>query len=146
MKIGGTILIERPVGDVFDFVADTRNEPLYNPRMRSVERTSSGPIGVGSRFRCLAAGWGQVAPMTVELTAYDRPHRLASLTRLANMRIEGSLTFDTVPGGTLMSWRWDVIPQGSMRHLGLLLRWAGNRQERAIWTGLKRLLEGKTAA
>ena len=31
-KIEGEILIGRPVEEVFDFVADSRNEPQYNPR------------------------------------------------------------------------------------------------------------------
>ena len=30
-KIEGQILIGRPVEEVFDFVADSRNEPQYNP-------------------------------------------------------------------------------------------------------------------
>jgi hypothetical protein len=47
-RINGSILIRRPVEQVFDFVADERNEPVYNPQMRSVEKTTSGPIGVGT--------------------------------------------------------------------------------------------------
>ena len=35
--IDGEIVIERPVGDVFDFVADERNEPRFNSRMSRVE-------------------------------------------------------------------------------------------------------------
>jgi hypothetical protein len=30
-KIEGQILIRRPVDEVFDFVADSRNEPSFNP-------------------------------------------------------------------------------------------------------------------
>jgi hypothetical protein len=36
-NIEGNILIGRPVEDVFDFVADSRNEPSYNPAMTSIE-------------------------------------------------------------------------------------------------------------
>ena len=32
--IEGEIVITRPVEEVFDFVADERNEPRYNPHMR----------------------------------------------------------------------------------------------------------------
>ena len=32
-RIEGELLIERPVEVVFDFVADERNEPYFNPRM-----------------------------------------------------------------------------------------------------------------
>ena len=32
-RINGEIIIERPADAVFDFCADERNEPRYNPRM-----------------------------------------------------------------------------------------------------------------
>jgi hypothetical protein len=43
------------VEEVFDFVADERNEPRYNPRMLSAEKTSDGPIGIGT-FESVPAG------------------------------------------------------------------------------------------
>jgi hypothetical protein len=49
-NVNGEILIERPVEEVFDFVADQRNEPIYNPRMQQSEKITDGPIGVGTRF------------------------------------------------------------------------------------------------
>src|SRR6266516_3997212 len=48
VRIEGEIVINRPVEDVFDFVADERNEPRYNPQMRRAEQISDGPIGIGS--------------------------------------------------------------------------------------------------
>jgi hypothetical protein len=46
--IEGAIVINRPVEEVFDFVADERNEPRYDLRMRRAEQISDGPIGVGT--------------------------------------------------------------------------------------------------
>jgi hypothetical protein len=54
--VEGEILIGRPVAEVFDFVADERNEPRYNPRMLRAEKLSTGPIGVGTRFRAEMRG------------------------------------------------------------------------------------------
>ena len=62
-RVSGEILIERPVEEVFDFVADQRNEPIYNPRMLQSEKITDGPIAsardsarrqdqVGERWRC----------------------------------------------------------------------------------------------
>ena len=48
IRIEGEIIINRPPEEVFDFIADERNEPLYNPRMRHAEQISNGPIGVGT--------------------------------------------------------------------------------------------------
>jgi hypothetical protein len=43
VKIDGSTVIARPVEDVFDFVADERNEPKYNPRMIRAEKVTPGP-------------------------------------------------------------------------------------------------------
>ena len=48
-KIEGEILIGRPAEEVFDFVADSRNEPSFNPAMAGVELLTPLPIGVGTR-------------------------------------------------------------------------------------------------
>jgi hypothetical protein len=50
-RVEGEIIIHRPVEEVFDFVADERNEPRYNPRMLDVQLICDAPIGVGTRFR-----------------------------------------------------------------------------------------------
>ena len=42
-KIEGEILIDRPVEEVFDFVADQSNEPQYNPQMVQAEKITPGP-------------------------------------------------------------------------------------------------------
>lgn len=59
VMIVGSIDIDRPVEEVFDFVADQTNEPLYDPQMISSTRTTDGPLGVGTPFpgaRAAAAG------------------------------------------------------------------------------------------
>jgi hypothetical protein len=46
-RIEGEILIYQPVDVVFDFVADSRNEPLFNPAMAGVELLTPLPLGWG---------------------------------------------------------------------------------------------------
>jgi hypothetical protein len=144
-RIEGEIVIHRAVNEVFDFVADERNEPRYNPRMLRAEKISPGPIGLGTRFRAEMAAMRRTAEMTTEFTAYERPARLGSSTRLSTMDIEGTLTFDPVPGGTRMRWSWALEPRGLLRLMTPLLVRIGRRQEQAIWAGLKRLLEAQGA-
>jgi len=51
MALGeGELIIDRPVHEVFDFIADERNEPRYNRRMLRAKQISEGPIGVGRGF------------------------------------------------------------------------------------------------
>jgi hypothetical protein len=68
-RIEGDVVINRPVEEVFDFVADQRNEPRYNPRMLRAEKISPGPIGLGTRFRAETRTMRGSAEMTIECTA-----------------------------------------------------------------------------
>jgi hypothetical protein len=140
-RVEGEIVIKRPVEEVFDFVADERNEPRYNPHMLRSEKLTPGPIGVGTRFSAEMATVRGSAPMTIEFTVYERPRLLALTARLSKMDIEGSLSFDPVPEGTRMRWSWEIEPRGFLRLFGLLVARLGRRNEQIIWTSLKRLLE-----
>ena len=81
--------------------------------------------------------------MRSELTGYRRPAWLASRTTMAQADIAGTLNFEPVPGGTRMRWAWVVRPKGASRLLTPLISRIGRRQERAIWTGMKRYLEAQ---
>jgi uncharacterized protein YndB with AHSA1/START domain len=105
-RIEGEILINRPVEEVFDYVADSRNEPSFNPAMAGVELLTPLPIGQGTRFRA-RMGWAGTQ-MLVELTEFDRPHRLGSRTTSSMMQTSGALTFAADGDVTVMSWDWQV--------------------------------------
>jgi carbon monoxide dehydrogenase subunit G len=138
-KISGQIHITAPVEQVFDTVADTRNESSYNPDMRDVELLTPQPIGLGTRFRAVMGKGGM--EMLVELTDFDRPRRLGSRTTSSMMETSGTMTFAAHGDGTLMSWDWQVHPKGLLRALGPAFGPLGGRMEHKIWSGLKRHLE-----
>ena len=139
--IRGQIEIARPIEEVFDFVADETNEPRYNDDMVRCEKVTPGPIGVGTRYEAEMKSTGAAA-MTVEVTGYERPHRLESTAHIeGTMDIRGAMTFEATAGGTLMSWEWDVEPHGCMKLLGPFITRMGSRNEERIWTSLKALLE-----
>ena len=81
-KVSGSIIIERPVDEVFDFVVDERNEPLYNKELLSSKKLTEGPIGVGTRFRAAHQQGRHPVEMLVEITDLQRPNRVASRTTM----------------------------------------------------------------
>lgn len=137
--ITGQIRIAAPLEQVFDTVADSRNEPSFNPDMTDVELLTPLPIGRGTRFRAHMGKAGM--EMLVELTEYERPHRLGSRTTSSMMETTGALTFTADGGATVMGWDWQVRPKGWHRIIGPLFGPLGGRMERSIWTGLKHKLE-----
>lgn len=139
--VEGEIIIKRSTEEVFDFVADERNEPLYNREMVRSELISEEPIGRDSRFWAELSMRGRPVEMTIKFTTFDRPRLLGSSSQLSNMRIEGVLTFESVPEGTRMHWSWNLHPKGFLKLMEPMIAWTGRRQEKTIWTGLKRYLE-----
>jgi uncharacterized protein YndB with AHSA1/START domain len=146
MLVEGEIVIKRPIEEVFDFVADERNEPQYNPRMSVAEKVTDGPVGIGTKFHSVMSSRGGPAEMTIEFTQFDRPHRIVETIQVSNvMVIDGELRFEPVTEGTKMTWLWELHPRGVYKLLGPIIRRTGERQELTVWTGLKELLESPPA-
>jgi hypothetical protein len=82
------------------------------------------------------------AEMTIEITGYDRPGRLASSTQVSTMDINGELTFAAVREGTRLRWSWDVDTVRCSKLLAPVVARLAERQEQRIWTNLKQVLEG----
>lgn len=151
-RIEGDIVIRRPIEEVFDFVADERNEPRYNHQMAAAELLTPEPIGPGSRFHAELRMRGRPIDMTTEFIRFERPRVLGLSSQWLPrgwhgrpMRTDGALTFEPVPAGTCMRWCWQVASPGPMKLIAPLVVVLGRRQERHIWGRLKRLLEERVA-
>jgi hypothetical protein len=140
-RIAGSITIDAPVGEVFDLVADERNEPKYNPRILRAEKVTEGPVGTGARFVAEPKSMGAKGAMTLEVLGYERPHRLHNVVRSSYLHADGTLTFEEVADGTRLSWDWEMDLVGPMRLLSPLLAAVGPRWERRNWVGLKEYVE-----
>jgi len=145
-KVHGQIFIARPREAVFDFVADERNEPSYNPRMTRMVMTTPEPIHEGSRFEGSVTSRGRDVDFSLEFTEFSRPSSLRSRTVMSSGQVLGGLTFEQVDGGTHMTWSWEIRLSGFTRLFAPLVRYLGKRQELGIWTSLKDLLENMDSA
>jgi hypothetical protein len=111
--------LDQRTEQVFDFLVDFTNEPAWNPECLEVEKTSSGPIGTGSTYRGRMRGVGEVS---MELTAYERPVRFATVER--SWAATGSFEFRLTPHGdqTHVEVRMGLQPRGLMRLLQPVMR------------------------
>ena len=139
--IAGEIMIDAPVDEVFDMVADERNEPRYNPRIVRAEKVTDGAVGRGARFVAEPKSMGAKGAMTLEVLEYDRPHRLHNVVRSSYLQVDGTLTFEEVDGGTRLRWDWDMGLVGPTRVLSPVLAVIGPSWERRNWVGLKEYME-----
>ena len=131
-------VVNRPVEEVFDFLADVRNEAAWNPRVVRIDKTSDGPIGAGTTFHGLYKGIG---PLRTELVEYERPGRLSFRSRGPRMRITGTFVLSTAQGESSVGLNADLEPQGPFRFIAPLMAPLIKRQNAAAATRLRQALE-----
>ncbi len=131
-------VVNRPVEEVFDFLADIRNEAAWNPRVVRIDKTSDGPIGAGSTFHGMYKGIG---PLYTELVEYERPRRLSFRSRGPRMRIAGTFVLSAVQGESNVALNAELEPQGLFRFMTPLMVPLIKWQNAAASARLKQALE-----
>ena len=81
--------------------------------------------------------------MVHEITAYERPQRLAGRTIIGSIGVQSTETFDSVPGGTHFRWIWELEARGLFKLLSPLVARRMGRNLDTLLTNIKRLLEAE---
>ena len=131
-------VVNRPVEEVFDFLADVRNEAAWNPRVVRIDKTSDGSIGTGTTFYGLYKGIGA---LRTELVAYERPERLSFRSSGPRMRIAGQFALSAVQGKSSVRLDADLKLQGLFKVLAPLMTSLIKRQNAAAAIRLEQALE-----
>src|SRR5215203_5683848 len=138
-----TVIIERPVEEVFGFVLDLTNIPSTDPSVRSVEKTSEGPIEAGSTFlmRQEAPPMGKVREATVRYTAVEPDRNIEFEAMVGPISPTARLTFEQANGETRVRFRGEPNPVGPLKVLSPLISRQGQRMWDKRLAGLKSTLE-----
>jgi Polyketide cyclase / dehydrase and lipid transport len=81
----GSAVIDRPINDVFAFLADGTNDPKFSPRVQEIGKTTDGPIGVGTVFESKVKDAGMTTSRRFELTTFEAPTKIRWTERSKNM-------------------------------------------------------------
>ncbi|UXX91792.1 SRPBCC family protein [Streptomyces sp. AD2-2] len=71
-----TTVINRPVEEVFAFLAEGTNDPKFSPRVQEITKTPEGPTAVGTVFTSTVKDAGMKTGRTFRITEYEAPHRI----------------------------------------------------------------------
>src|SRR3954466_15670775 len=80
----GTTVIDRPIDEVFAFLADGTNDPKFSPRVQEIRKTTDGPVGVGTVFVSTVKDAGMKSNREFELTEFQQPTRIRWTERSKN--------------------------------------------------------------
>jgi uncharacterized membrane protein len=105
--------VRRPAAEVFDRMADLRNEPSWNSRVTRVELLSDEPIAQGSRFVVTNRGRDHETVISV----YEPSGRLRFDVSGAQMDLTVTCEFVEASGETSLTETFDVRPKGVLKLL-----------------------------
>ncbi|MFJ3233958.1 SRPBCC family protein [Streptomyces sp. NPDC086787] len=71
-----TAEIDRPMDEVFAFLADGRNDPEFSPRVLRIERVPDAPTAVGTVFRSTVKDAGMKTAREFRITEFQAPTRI----------------------------------------------------------------------
>ena len=109
-----TITINQPLAEVFTFVADGRNAKHWRSGVLDVDLVSGQ--GLGARYSQGVKGpGGRRIPADYEITAYEPNQKLAFRAIAGPIRPEGSLTFEGIGTGTVLTFELHAALSGWKR-------------------------------
>lgn len=79
-----TTTINKPIAEVFAFLADGTNDKKFSPRVQEIEKTTDGPVGVGTVFKSTVKDAGMKSSREFELTEFEQPSKIRWSERSKN--------------------------------------------------------------
>ena len=138
-----TITIDRPVDEVWDYVLDTRNDPVWITNVVDVGRGADAPVEVGLEIEETYKFLGVRLPMTLKVTEHEPPRRSAIEFSNGPVSGRGSYQFDAVDGGTRFTMTMDTDAHGFFKLAEPVFARMARRDVAASLGNLKDILEAR---
>lgn len=136
-----SIVINRPVEEVFAFLSNPENNPKWSSLTKEVQITSAGPIGMGTTYRSVATFLGRRIESDVKFTEYEPNRSFAQKSTSGPVPVENRVTFERVEGGTQVTSHQVAEVGGFFKVAEPLLVSMVKRQFEADLANLKDLME-----
>lgn len=75
-RFEATVDVDRPVAEVFAFLADGENDTKFSPRVQEISRTPAGPTEVGTVFRSTVKDAGMTTQREFRISELVAPTRI----------------------------------------------------------------------
>jgi uncharacterized protein YndB with AHSA1/START domain len=116
--IKASVELDRPVEEVFDYVADSTNDPVWCKHVLECEQTQGNVPALGATYRAIHKPGPKATELTLEVIEIDRPQRIAWR--------------QTDEAGTfIVSYDLEALPGGRTRL---------NQTDGTSWNGIFRVL------
>jgi hypothetical protein len=104
LKFNVDIVIEKPIEEVFRFVAKGENGSLWNSAVKDVKKISEGPVNVGTKYRMMRELPSGRVEKTYQVVEYEE---------------NKNLSIKIISGPTPFLYRYSFKPAGYATELSL---------------------------
>jgi carbon monoxide dehydrogenase subunit G len=136
-----TVIIQRPVEDVFAFLADFENVPKWNYAIIETRKISPGPVGVGTAYRQTRSVPSR-SEEGFEVTVFEPARRLEVQGQIGPFKARTSYLLAPAGSGTRLA---NAVELESSGLLAVVTPLATSRVKHAVAANLdklRQLLEG----
>jgi uncharacterized membrane protein len=141
-----SVVINRPVDEVFAYVDDIGNASQWQSYVLEVEQTSEGPKGVGTTERGAMQFLGRRIEFAAEITEHEPNRRIKDKITAGPMLVEHSITLEPVEVGTRLTLVAEGETGGFFRLAEPIVARIFQRDVEANLANLKDILEAQAEA
>jgi hypothetical protein len=96
-----SVEIDRPVEEVFAFLADGTNDPKFSPRVQQITKSPEGPTAVGTVFTSTVKDAGMKSNRVFKITEFEPNAKIRWAEQSKNivMAAEGGYDFESIGDG-----------------------------------------------
>lgn len=135
-------VVNRPVEEVFAFLSDFKNNLKWRASQVEVEKTSDGPIGVGTTYRLVNNLLGRRVELGARVVEFEPNRRFASADD-GPIPVAAQRIFERVEGGTRVTLIVKAEPGGILKIAEPLLGAILKRRLEADAAKAKEVLESR---
>jgi len=106
-----SVVINRPVKEVWDYLDDPANSPEWMGNMLENEQTSEGPTQLGTTYRGVVSFLGRRLEWSAEVTEFEPYGRIKRKVTTGPLVFEQTDILDPLEGGT----RFTSIMEGELQ-------------------------------
>lgn len=93
-------MIDRPIEEVFAFLADGENDPKFSSRVLEMAKTTDGPPGVGTVYASTVKDAGVKTKREIKITEFTPPSRIRWAEVSKNLVTASEGGYDLTPEGS----------------------------------------------
>ena len=142
IHIEESIVIHRPIEEVFAFMSETKNLPLWQTDVLEARHTPEGPVQVGTKLTLVRAMMGRKMEGTADIVQYEPPTRYAYQT-ISGPSVTGVNSCEATAEGTKFTTTFDMQTGGLFSLADPLVARTIKRSVESGLANLKDLLESR---